>query len=272
MLAFTGSLARRTTDDSAAHPLQTGTSPQVLEAATSPAVPTAPADLPTLPPALQRRLDHVSTVKRLRPGVAVATAALLGAAGLGFALPATAGTTEVAAPAAMAVAEAPPQSLVIAGAPALAPVARDTYVAVGRPPLQYPVAPGSAVASGYGPRECSNCHSNFHHGIDIFPGAGTPVAAMASGVVSKASPTTQDSMGVTVMIDHVIDGQPVTTVYGHLQDGTMNLAVGDRVVVGDIVGLVGATGNANGAHLHFEVHPGGSGSVNPYEWLAARLG
>jgi murein DD-endopeptidase MepM/ murein hydrolase activator NlpD len=238
------------------------------------AVPMAPADVPTLPPAMQRRLGHLATVKSVRSTFAVATGGLFAAAALAFAVPATAAQLSTAGSASIEAqqAEASPQSLIVAATSPLAAVARDAYSAVLPPPLQYPVAQRSAVASGYGPRECSNCHSNFHHGIDIFPGAGTPVAAMASGVVSKAYHSTQDSMGVTVAIDHVVEGVPVTSVYGHLQDGSMTLNVGDRVAVGDIIGLVGATGNANGAHLHFEVHPGGGGSVNPYEWLAARIG
>ncbi|WP_168220086.1 MULTISPECIES: M23 family metallopeptidase [unclassified Salinibacterium] len=240
-------------------------SPRHLAAPASPAL-ASPA--PSLPPALLRRLRGVRTVKALRSPVGVLTAGLLAAASIALVLPTTTGSEALVA----SVPEPPAQSLSIAAASPLAALARDSYSAVAPPKLQYPLPPGSAVASGYGPRECSNCYSNFHHGIDIFPGAGTPIAAMANGVVSKANAAGDNAMGVNVHIDHVIDGVPVTSVYGHLQAGSLGLRVGDTVTVGQLIGRVGATGNAAGAHLHFEIHPGGSGSVNPYAWLAARIG
>lgn len=215
---------------------------------------------------MRRRLRHVGFVKRLRSRVACVSGGVLVAASAAFALPAVA--AEVEAP----TAGPPPQRLVVAAAAPLAATPRDAYTVTARPPLQYPVAPGIGVASGYGPRTCANCASNFHHGVDVFPGAGTPIAAMASGVVSKASHGSSGAMGVMLEIQHVIDGQPVTSVYGHLQAGSLALTVGDAVEVGQVVGLVGATGNAAGAHLHFEIRPGGGASVNPYGWLAARIG
>ncbi|MCW4384746.1 M23 family metallopeptidase [Salinibacterium sp. SYSU T00001] len=224
-------------------------------------------EVPALAPALQRRLRHVSLVKRIRSGVAQLAGGLVVVSGAAFALPAMAAPEQVAAD----VTAPAVQQLVVAGALPLAAVPRDSYAAIAPPSLQYPLPFGSSVASGYGPRVCANCSSNFHHGIDIFPGAGTPIATMASGVVSKAEPAGGGSMGVSVTIDHVVNGEAVTSVYGHLQVGSMPLNVGDTVAVGEIIGRVGATGNANGAHLHFEVRPGGGASVNPYEWIAARI-
>lgn len=264
---------------------------------TPPTVPTAPQAVektaarhlgiapPRLAPALQRRLHGVHAVKSLRPRLAATTGALFIAAIAGIAIPAAA---QPVAPVVAAV-EAPAQSLSVAAAAAvpIEPVVRDAYTAISAPKpapvakaaavaqvagLQYPVPLGSAVASGYGPRDCAACYSNFHHGMDIFPGAGTPVSAMASGTVSSASASSSGAMGVSVTISHTIDGQLVTSVYGHLQAGSMTLSVGDSVGVGQVIGLVGATGNAQGAHLHFEIHPGGGESVDPYAWLAARIG
>ncbi|WP_159078182.1 M23 family metallopeptidase [Salinibacterium hongtaonis] len=241
---------------------------------------------PRLAPALQRRLHGVHAVKTLRTRLAATTGALLIAAIAGVALPAAAQPVQPA----VAAVEPPAQSLSIAAVAAtpIVPVVRDTYTAVSAPKpaapvakapavamvagLQYPLPLGSAVASGYGPRDCAACYSNFHHGMDIFPGAGTPVSAMASGTVSSASPSSSGAMGVSVTISHTIGGQLVTSVYGHFQAGSMTLSVGDSVGVGQVIGLVGATGNAQGPHLHFEIHPGGGDSVDPYAWIAARIG
>lgn len=239
------------------------------------AVVPAPADVPTLPPALQRRLRHVASVKALRTRLGAVAGGVLAVASVSTALtiglPLSAGSVPLGV-----VAEAsPPQSLAVSASAPLSALARDSYSAVAPPALpqlHYPVPLAAGVASGYGPRSCGHCHSTFHHGIDIFPGAGTPVVAMADGVVSQAAPTSSGSMGVSVSIDHVVDGVPVTSLYGHLQEGSMGLRVGDAVASGDLIGRVGATGNAQGAHLHFEIHPGGGGSVNPLPWLAARMG
>lgn len=227
---------------------------------------------PTLPPALQRRLRHVATVKSLRPKIAIVAAAFAVVTAVGVALPSIEPASVVTASIAQPQ-EDELQTLTIApvAAAVAQPYQRDSYSAVLLPRVQYPVAASAAVASGYGPRTCDGCASSFHEGIDIFPGAGTPIHAMASGTVIKAAPVSKDSMGVYLVIEHVIDGEMVTSVYGHIQEGTMTLRVGDQVAVGDVIGLVGATGNANGAHLHFEIHPGGGASVNPYEWLAPRV-
>lgn len=242
------------------------------------------AEVPTLPPALRRRLRHVATVKSLRPTVALITAVVAVATAAGFVLPAlepasivSASITRPAATQAQSQSseqsESDLQTLTVAPVAAAAPqyAPRDSYSAVLLPRLQYPVVASAAVASGYGPRSCSGCASTFHEGIDIFPGAGTPIHAIASGTVIAAVPVTKDSMGVYLEIEHRVDGELVTSIYGHIADGTMTLRVGDAVTVGDVIGLVGATGNASGAHLHFEIHPGGGASVNPYEWLAPRV-
>nr|BFF13157.1 hypothetical protein GCM10025699_44600 [Microbacterium flavescens] len=66
----------------------------------------------------------------------------------------------------------------------------------------------------------------------------------------------------------MINGQKVTSTYSHMQTGSVTVAVGDTVTVGQIVGAVGSTGNSTGAHLHFEIHLNGV-PVDPYPWLTA---
>jgi len=73
-----------------------------------------------------------------------------------------------------------------------------------------------------------------------------------------------------VEVEHVIDGQTVRTLYAHLQSGSVPVGVGQAVEVGQVIGAVGSTGQSTGAHLHFEVHLGGS-PVDPVAWLAATV-
>jgi murein DD-endopeptidase MepM/ murein hydrolase activator NlpD len=64
-----------------------------------------------------------------------------------------------------------------------------------------------------------------------------------------------------------VRGAVVTSVYGHMQAGSLTRGVGDRVNLGQRIGRVGNTGSSTGAHLHFEIHPHGSRAVNPLSWL-----
>jgi murein DD-endopeptidase MepM/ murein hydrolase activator NlpD len=87
-----------------------------------------------------------------------------------------------------------------------------------------------------------------HRGVDVAAAAGTPVGAMASGVVSLAEPAMYYTGG-TVMIDH---GHGLHSVYAHLQE--VLVEVGQRLAQGATVGTVGATGRATGPHLHWGVY------------------
>ncbi len=146
--------------------------------------------------------------------------------------------------------------------------ARETFTVDVRPPLVYPVGAGAPVGSAFGPRAaaCGAC-STLHYGVDWNPGYGTPVVSVADGVVSLIGDPS-NSLGVHLEIDHVVNGQAVTSVYAHLQVGSILYRVGDRVRVGDQVGLVGATGVTTAPHLHFEIRVGGT-AINPVPWMAA---
>jgi hypothetical protein len=157
----------------------------------------------------------------------------------------------------------PPVVLSIAGV-------RGTFVNVPTSAVQWPFE-SSPISSRFGARKapCRGCSSD-HKGLDFTPGAGTPISAMADGVVREVN-SNRGGLGTNVVIDHLVDGQLVTSVYGHMQAGSVPLSEGENVGVGTMVGRVGNTGASTGAHLHFEIHVKGS-PVDPYAWLASRVG
>lgn len=87
---------------------------------------------------------------------------------------------------------------------------------------------------------------SHHQGIDLAALAGTPVWATADGTVVAAGK--DGSYGKTVLIDH---GGGFRTRYAHLKK--IEVKKGKRVERGDTIGRVGKSGNASGAHLHYEV-------------------
>jgi murein DD-endopeptidase MepM/ murein hydrolase activator NlpD len=70
------------------------------------------------------------------------------------------------------------------------------------------------------------------------------------------------------VIDHVINGQAVSTLYPHMTYGTRAVQVGQKVSAGQIIGQVGSTGRSTANHLHLEVKINGS-LVDPMAWLRA---
>ncbi|MCU1423952.1 MAG: peptidase [Microbacteriaceae bacterium] len=133
--------------------------------------------------------------------------------------------------------------------------------------IRWPFPSVSPISSGFGGRTapCRGCSSN-HNGVDFTPGMGTPIYAIADGVVTES--TFGGSFGQHVYLGHMIDGQPVESVYGHMLQGSSPLREGDQVKVGDLIGLVGSTGASTGAHLHLEIKPNGK-AVDPFAWLTA---
>ncbi|KAA9108470.1 M23 family metallopeptidase [Microbacterium rhizomatis] len=112
--------------------------------------------------------------------------------------------------------------------------------------------------------------SGYHQGQDLLAPAMTPIYAAAAGVVDISAESV-GGYGVGIEIQHVIAGQQVTTMYGHMTYGTRQVQVGDTVAAGQLIGFVGSTGSSTANHLHFEVHVNGS-VVDPWEWLIANAG
>lgn len=112
--------------------------------------------------------------------------------------------------------------------------------------------------------------SGYHQGVDLLAPAGTPIYAAAAGVV-KTSQESFGGYGVAVTIEHVIGGQRVSTLYGHMTYGSRQVVSGQTVAAGQLIGLVGSTGSSSANHLHFEVHINGS-VVDPWAWLQVNAG
>lgn len=138
-------------------------------------------------------------------------------------------------------------------------------------PIRWPFPVAVPISDGFGPRPapCNGC-STYHTAIDFDPGAGAAIYAIADGVV-REHVDGPGAWGNYVIIDHQINGQTVTSSYAHMQRGSSSLVAGQTVKVGDLVGLVGATGQVTGAHLHFELEVGGE-LMDPFAWLSQNAG
>jgi murein DD-endopeptidase MepM/ murein hydrolase activator NlpD len=100
---------------------------------------------------------------------------------------------------------------------------------------------------------------DFHPGLDISADKGDAVYATADGTVVNASAA--GNYGNLVILDH---GFGIETRYGHLS--AFKVKQGQAVKRGDLIGLVGSTGRATGAHLHYEVRANGR-ILNPLQLL-----
>ncbi|MFD5213498.1 M23 family metallopeptidase [Microbacterium sp. NPDC058345] len=131
--------------------------------------------------------------------------------------------------------------------------------------IQWPFMVGVGMSYGYGMRS-----GRLHEGIDFVPGSGAPVQAIADGTVRIATEQ-GGAYGVTVYIDHVIDGEVITSHYAHMQYGSLRVQPGEKVTVGTVVGKTGNTGRSYGAHMHFELIVNGS-TIDPLPWLRENAG
>ena len=100
-----------------------------------------------------------------------------------------------------------------------------------------------------------------HKGIDLAGAVGTPVHAAADGTVSRAD--WFSSYGLFVSLEH---GGTLQTRYGHMS--RLNVAAGQHVHKGDVIGYIGTTGRSTGPHLHYEVRIAGA-AVNPVPYIQA---
>jgi murein DD-endopeptidase MepM/ murein hydrolase activator NlpD len=121
-----------------------------------------------------------------------------------------------------------------------------------------------------------------HTGVDIPAPKGTPIYAAGPGTVIWAGygvyregydPTDPYGLAVTIEHDFGYQNQRLYTIYGHMDQ--IDVAEGQHVETGDLLGLVGETGMVTGPHLHFEVRLGENSffaTRNPELWLVPPIG
>jgi murein DD-endopeptidase MepM/ murein hydrolase activator NlpD len=103
--------------------------------------------------------------------------------------------------------------------------------------------------------------SGQHTGLDFAAPTGTLIKAVHTGTITSAGYDGSYGYKTVLTLD---DGTEIW--YAH--QSSISVSVGQKVNTGDVIGRVGSTGNSTGAHLHLEVHPGGSASgIDPMAWL-----
>jgi len=128
-------------------------------------------------------------------------------------------------------------------------------------PSGRPIASGW-MSSRFGRRtDPFNGKPDWHGGLDFAGKMGTPVLAVADGVVTWAR--NRFGYGLMVEIDH---GNGYLTRYAHLSHA--DVSAGDRIRAGHSVGEMGSSGHSTGPHVHFEVLEDGK-RVNPIRFVQA---
>lgn len=103
-----------------------------------------------------------------------------------------------------------------------------------------------------------------HDGLDLTSGCSTAIVAASAGTVDYVG--WYGGYGNYVRINH---GGGVKTAYGHIVNGGFRVSPGQQVSAGQLIALVGSTGNSTGCHLHYEVHINGA-TTDPAPFMAAR--
>ncbi|WP_242623051.1 M23 family metallopeptidase [Pseudonocardia sediminis] len=114
------------------------------------------------------------------------------------------------------------------------------------------------LTSSAGPRWGST-----HYGLDIANRIGTPIFAVADGVVIDSGPAS--GFGLWVRIRHQ-DGS--ISIYGHIDRSLVKR--GQTVRAGDRIALMGNRGQSTGSHLHLEIRDEGGTKLDPQTWLRKR--
>ncbi|MFL6006114.1 MAG: transglycosylase family protein [Gaiellaceae bacterium] len=149
-----------------------------------------------------------------------------------------------------------------------APLDNGTPTLVGGPYV-FPVLAQASFSDTWG---AARADVGWHHGVDIFAGLGSPVVAVADGVLFSVGWNTVGGRRLWLR-----DRAGNFFYYAHLSRFAAVAAEGARVRAGTVIAYVGNTGDAAGTpyHLHFEIHPssllslGYDGAVDPFPYVSA---
>ncbi len=117
---------------------------------------------------------------------------------------------------------------------------------------------GYTLTAGFG--MTSRLWASFHTGLDFAAPTGTPIFAVASGVILQTG-------WAGPYGNRTVEGLPDGTELWYAHQSEIGVRAGQSVLAGQTIGKIGATGNTTGPHLHLEVRPGGGDPVDPFAAL-----
>ena len=106
----------------------------------------------------------------------------------------------------------------------------------------------------------SSLWSTTHTGLDFAAPSGTPLRAVANGVVIEVGYDSSCGNKTVLLLED-------STEVWYCHQTSQSVSVGDKVVGGELIGSVGTTGNSTGPHLHLEIRPSGAEPIDPYSAL-----
>jgi murein DD-endopeptidase MepM/ murein hydrolase activator NlpD len=109
---------------------------------------------------------------------------------------------------------------------------------------------------------CSGLWAHCHTGLDFAAPSGTPIHAVANGTITKTG-------WAGAYGNRTVETLPDGTEMWYAHQSAFGVKPRQKVVAGQQIGRVGATGNVTGPHVHLEVRPGGGDPVDPYQALLA---
>ena len=130
--------------------------------------------------------------------------------------------------------------------------------------LAFPVAGKHTYFNDFGaPRS-----QGSHQGHDIMAARNVPIRAVAPGTIKRMTRVETGLGGIWIWL---LDTRGNEYYYAHMNSIAPGLEPGSRVETGQVIGAVGNSGDARygATHLHFEIHPGGGGAINPNSDLLA---